>query len=1270
MLDNDFAPSGDRLTLVGDAGEGVPGELQIDTAADVVGDVGTALVSGRTVRYIAPDIEERDSFQVNYIAASSTGDTAPGTLTVIITPSSDPNAPPEPPTLEGRVGSGASIKVRLPGSGVDPDGDPVTVAGITSAPRLGRILSFGGNFLEYEAYPRTAGTDEFEYSVVDGRGGVATGVVRVAVVPLSEPQPPLAVSDQLTVEAGRTAVFDPLSNDYVAPGDEVRISLRNAPEGVRLDPETDLVSVPAPERTDGASEPIVYEITNGIDVSIATLEVNTAAEFENPPVVYDAFGQADDSGSVSVDVLEGAFDPDGDVADLRVTEVYGTAGNPTIDGDEVRVNRGPNPIVVPFRVEDANGAAATASLYVPPTGTGIPYVKDDALIELDEGGSASGRLADYIVNPSGRTLRLTRGTAVSASPAELDPARAGDDTFEVSAREGYRGPGAVLVEVTTASDAAGNEDPQDPTDGYTALLSIPVQVGDDVPVLECPQSTLAIAAGEDLDLDISSLCTVWTPDPADEDDLVFEGAWTQEVDGLSVDGNGTEVLRVSAATDANRGGEAVLAVTAEGSRPAEIRFRLASSPPPTLLPIRAEDMEAGQSRVIDLASYLEPGVVDPTPTVVSVEVLSGRGVSASRSGQSSVTLRASRQAQGRAVFRVVVSDVDDSSPGPGRRVEGRIEVDLAGLPGQPGEPRSYVEDQETGSVRLGWYPPRNDGGSPITNYVLKEMQSGEQRTCRTNKCDFPGLENRRKYNFRVAAVNKVGQGPWSELSLTAYADTKPGRVSNIRLVERGDHTVTIAWTKPESSTAIELYQVSWSGQTLTLPGSTTSYAIGGLDNNQKYVFSIEARNSVGWSPPRQSTPFQSVGTPASPSGLSVLDQQSGVQTTAVAATWTATAAEGPAPTLYTLAYTANGGTLRAVPGCGRIQATSCTHTGITYDGTNYNYFVQAHNVEQTSPPSPPVSFDAVGKPANWGAWSVTPHGQDTLVQVVATAPEPRGEQARAAILVAGQVVWEQNVRPGATINELVRTPGNEAAYPVQLRLCNENAARTGCTFTEPKAVQSYGSLRDEHLGSLTAQVDGLTVTWTITGTSNGDAAAVGISIDGGAEEVRPQTSPGAFSFTRTVAVADYGTTTSIRVRLFDDSPGGRGETEEYGEVESGPPPPPTVSLYKWASCDDFDSNGENNCSVNGFRPGCQYDSEGVNRCGYLGVRVIGARDDYTCFVVEHDDGPFAPPRPPFSRDTDDDVTTEWIFDSGRVGVTCSGGSGSKRFSVTSFFDWP
>ena len=329
--------------------------------------------------------------------------------------------------------------------------------------------------------------------------------------------------------------------------------------------------------------------------------------------MYDAFGRADDSESVTVDVLEGAYDPDGRVDDLVVAEVLGDPDVARIAGDRIKADRAAAPLVVPFRVEDGDGASATASLYVPPTGTGIPYVKPGALIELDRGGDFSGKLDDFVVNPSGGALRLTGKRAVSASPAELQPAPDGERGFTVASDADYRGPGALLLEVTTATDPSGNEDPQDPTDGYTALLSVPVQVGDDTPELECPESTIPISAGQDYDLDIASLCNVWTLDPADAAGLDYEGTFTEVVEGVGVSGNGSPVLRVSAAEDATEGGTAVLSITAGDSNAEQIRFRLADAPPPSLLPIRIDDMEAGESKTYDLARFLEPGVSQPDP---------------------------------------------------------------------------------------------------------------------------------------------------------------------------------------------------------------------------------------------------------------------------------------------------------------------------------------------------------------------------------------------------------------------------------------------------------------------------------------------------------------------------------------------------------------------------------------------------------------------------------------------------------------------------------
>ena len=139
----------------------------------------------------------------------------------------------------------------------------------------------------------------------------------MAVVEPGQPQPPLAVEDRLTVEPGRTATFDPLANDFIAAGDSVEVEILDGPDGARLDPDTNLVTVPAPDSADAPPTVLVYRVTNGIDESRSTMTLTTAEDYDNPPIVYDAFGRADDSGSVVVDVLEGAYDPDGDVRGPR-----------------------------------------------------------------------------------------------------------------------------------------------------------------------------------------------------------------------------------------------------------------------------------------------------------------------------------------------------------------------------------------------------------------------------------------------------------------------------------------------------------------------------------------------------------------------------------------------------------------------------------------------------------------------------------------------------------------------------------------------------------------------------------------------------------------------------------------------------------------------------------------------------------------------------------------------------------------------------------------
>jgi hypothetical protein len=200
VLDNDATPSGDPVGLLMDPSVQPVGELRVLSANK--GDLGKAYVSGRQVRYVAPEkVTGAMDVEVQYVV-ENTGDpsaeTSIGLLKVHVTPppsATNPDQPPTPRALEGRVVQGDLVTLKLPPVGSDPDGDSVAVTGVATAPKYGRILAFGATSLTYQAYPDAEGTDEFTYEVTDPYGERATGTVRVGVVQAGEPQKPLAIND-------------------------------------------------------------------------------------------------------------------------------------------------------------------------------------------------------------------------------------------------------------------------------------------------------------------------------------------------------------------------------------------------------------------------------------------------------------------------------------------------------------------------------------------------------------------------------------------------------------------------------------------------------------------------------------------------------------------------------------------------------------------------------------------------------------------------------------------------------------------------------------------------------------------------------------------------------------------------------------------------------------------------------------------------------------------------------------------------------------------
>ena len=163
-----------------------------------------------------------------------------------------------------------------------------------------------------------------------------------------------------------------------------------------------------------------------------------------------------------------------------------------------------------------------------------------------------------------------------------------------------------------------------------------------------------------------------------------------------------------------------------------------------------------------------------------------------------------------------------------------------------------------GSLAVTWTAPA-DGGSAITGYDVEWSTDGtnwsaplDSATTSTDTgAAVTGLTNGTPYEFRVAAVNGVGTGPFSTASAFATPATVPGVPGGVSAVA-GDSQATVSWQPPANGgAAISSYDVRYSsdgGTTWTSTGAVLSASpatVTGLVNGTSYLFDVAAINDVG-----------------------------------------------------------------------------------------------------------------------------------------------------------------------------------------------------------------------------------------------------------------------------------------------------------------------------------------------------------------------------------------------------------------------------------------
>lgn len=104
-----------------------------------------------------------------------------------------------------------AVTIDVLANDADPDGDELSITAVTAA-GLGQVAIQADGTILYTPDPGRNGEDLFAYTLSDGRGGLAEGLVSVTITDFNVP--PNAQDDTITTQRNRSIAVDVLANDF------------------------------------------------------------------------------------------------------------------------------------------------------------------------------------------------------------------------------------------------------------------------------------------------------------------------------------------------------------------------------------------------------------------------------------------------------------------------------------------------------------------------------------------------------------------------------------------------------------------------------------------------------------------------------------------------------------------------------------------------------------------------------------------------------------------------------------------------------------------------------------------------------------------------------------------------------------------------------------------------------------------------------------------------------------------------------------------------
>ncbi|EKE75966.1 Ig-like domain-containing protein [Gallaecimonas xiamenensis] len=440
VLANDSDPDGDSLTITGTSGVN-----------------GSASISGSSIVFTpASGFSGTETF--TYSISDGKGGTASANVSVAVGAA---NSSPVAVNDSAVTSAGKSVSIPVLANDSDPDGDSLTITGTSG---VNGSASISGSSIVFTPASGFSGTETFNYSVSDGKGGSASAVVSVAVSAAN--RAPVAQADSAATSAGKSVSIPVLANDSDPDGDTLTITGTSGVNGSASISGSSIVFTPASGFS--GTETFNYSVSDGKGGS-ASASVSVAVSAANRAPVAQADSAATNAGqSVTIPVLANDSDPDGDT--LTITGTSGVNGSASIVGSSIVFTPASGfsgTETFTYSISDGKGgnASATVSVNVAAVNRAPVAVNDSA---TTSGGSVVIAVLANDSDPDGDSLKVTaigqgnKGSVRLNADGTLTytPGNRfkGSDSFSYQISDGKLSSTATVSIGSTSNGGGGNSD--------------------------------------------------------------------------------------------------------------------------------------------------------------------------------------------------------------------------------------------------------------------------------------------------------------------------------------------------------------------------------------------------------------------------------------------------------------------------------------------------------------------------------------------------------------------------------------------------------------------------------------------------------------------------------------------------------------------------------------------------------------------------------------------------------------------------------------------